>query len=153
MGVAIDVDDGGPWLVVISLAVVIDRPKGDENSDDDGNYRPSSRRPNSADSKLRWRLQQRMRLRLPVAAPFRWNRPQRIGQDDDQRLVKATTIDGSFRRSGKSNMRYRLKALNVSFNPIRPNDSFYYSSPPKKAIPIEKMKYPINNESMSEYKR
>jgi hypothetical protein len=102
VGVAIGGDDGGPWLVVISRVVVIDRPKGDDDDDDDdGDYRPSSRRPNSADSK-RWRLQQQMSL-LCLAAAFRWERSRWIGDDggDDRRLVKASTIESSFKRTEK----------------------------------------------------
>ena len=97
------IDDDGPWLVVISL--VIDRLKFDEDDDDDdGDYRPSSRCPNSGGGKLRWRLKQQTRLCLAPTAEIRLERPQRIGDDDvdDWRLIEASTVEGSFKRTATS---------------------------------------------------
>ena len=104
MGGAIGGDDGGPWLVVISLAVVIDRPKDDEDGGDDGDYRPSSRRPNSSGSKRRWRRQQQMRLCLAAAAasPRRRTEWTAGGVGADRRLAEASTLEGSFRRNDRS---------------------------------------------------
>lgn len=77
-----------PWL----MAAAIDRPK-DDDDDEYLDYRPSSRRPNNADSRLRRR--QRMRLFRPdlavaVAAPFQSAAENRLmgGDDDDDQTME-----------------------------------------------------------------
>lgn len=97
VGVAIDGDDGGPWLVVMSL--VIDRPTGDDDEDDDGDYRPSSRRPNSSGSKLRWRWRQMRLCRLDLA--IQWNERIRHDYGDDRWLAKVSAVASSFRMGGR----------------------------------------------------
>ena len=85
-------DGGDPWLV----DWLIDRLK-DCDDDDEGDYRPSSRRPDNVDSRRRRR--QRMRPFQPdlvAVAPF-----ELLGVDDDGvgggPLMKESTIEGSFK--------------------------------------------------------